>query len=108
MENWMNEARDAVKKAGEKIKPVAEEIREKAAPAAEKIKDGAELALDRVKQAAKNVGARLEDAAPGADRKNKFFDALEDEAVEIKEAAKQKADDLQKKLEALMRGDKEA
>ena len=73
-----------------------------------KIKDGAELALDRVKQAAKNVGVRLENAAPGADRKDEFFDALEDEAVEIKEAAKQKADDLQKKLEALMRGDKEA
>ena len=40
MENWMNEAREAVKKAGEKMKPVAEEIREKAAPVAEKSDSG--------------------------------------------------------------------
>ena len=118
MENLMNEAREAMKKAGEKMKPameelrekaepVVEEIREKTAPVAEKIMDGAELAMDRVKQVAKDVGARLENAVPGADRKNEFFDALHDEAVEMKEEARQKADELQKKLEALMHGDKE-
>lgn len=105
MENKMNEAREFMKKAGEKMQPVVEDLREKAEPVAEKVREGAEAVVDRVKEAAEDVGSRLQKTAPGADFKNEFFSALEDEAREMKNEAGQKADEMQKKLEALMRGE---
>ena len=107
MENMINEAREAMKKLGEKAEPVVEDIREKVDPVAQKIREGAEDCVDAVKQAAKDVGDKLAGAVPGAEIKNEFFDALQQEAVEMKQAAGQKAEEMQKMLEALMRGEKQ-
>lgn len=103
MENMLNEAREAIRKVGEKVEPVLENVREKAEPVIDNIRDGAGDAFERVKRAAKDVGARV----GSGEIRNEFFDTLTDEAKELKDAACRKAGDMQKKLEALMRGDRE-
>ena len=103
----VEELKESVGEIKEKAAPVVEDIREKVEPVAQKIREGAEDCVDAVKQAAKDVGDKLAGAVPGAEIKNEFFDALQQEAVEMKQAAGQKAEEMQKMLEALMRGEKQ-
>lgn len=129
MSEMKNDARDFLERAKEKINPivedvkekaapivddlrekavpVVEDIREKAAPVIEKAKDAAESAIEAVKEGAEKIGDLFEEKKPGLNVKNELFDELEAQAIGVKDAAKAKADELQRRLEELMSGKKE-
>ena len=129
MSDLKNEARDLLNRAKEKINPLVEdvkekaapivddikektvpvvdEIKEKAAPVITKAKDIAEDAVEAVKEGAEKIGSLFEDKAPGVQVKNELFDELENQAMGVKDAAKAKAEEMQRRLEEMMGGKKE-
>ena len=122
MSDLKNEARDALENAKEKagnvfesLKDKAVEWKDKAAPAVESLKDKAVEWKDKAAPAVEN----LKDKAAGAvesvkrgrsrtaagDVKNELFDGLEAQALQQQRSAQQEAEDMQRRLEALMRGE---
>ena len=107
MSDLKREARDALENAREKagnifenIKDKAVEWKDKAVPAVENLKD---KAVDAVKQGA----GRVRDRA-SSDVKNDFFNDLDAEARQQKAGAQQEAEAMQRRLEALLRGEADA
>ena len=86
MSDLKNEARDALENAKEKAGNVFESLKDKAAGAVESVKRG------RSRTAAGDV-------------KNELFDGLEAQALQQQRSAQQEAEDMQRRLEALMRGE---
>lgn len=118
MSEMKNETRDFLDHAKEKISPIVDDVkekaapivddlREKAAPVIEKAKGAAESAIEAVKEGAEKIGDLFEEKKPGLNVKNELFDELEAQAIGVKDAAKAKADELQRRLEELMGGKKE-
>ena len=122
MSDLKNEARDALENAKEKagnvfesLKDKAVEWKDKAAPAVESLKDKAAEWKDKAAPAVES----LKDKAAGAvesvkrgrsrtaagDVKNELFDDLEAQALQQQRSAQQEAEDMQRRLEALMRGE---
>ncbi|MBQ8506700.1 MAG: hypothetical protein IJ466_04640 [Clostridia bacterium] len=124
MNDFLNEAREAIDKAVEKAAPVVEDvkdkvetavadlkekaapviedIREKAAPVVEKVKDGVTGAVEAVKDGAEKIGDLFVPDAPGMNVKNELFDQLGEQVQAQKAASMSKAEEMQKKLEELM------
>ncbi len=104
MSDLKNEARDALENAKEKagsvfesLKDKAVEWKDKAAPALESLKDKAAGAVESVKRGRSRTAA--------GDVKNELFDGLEAQALQQQRSAQQEAEDMQRRLEALMRGE---
>lgn len=104
MSDLKNEARDALENAKEKagnvfesLKDKAVEWKDKAAPAVESLKDKAAGAVESVKRGRSRTAA--------GDVKNELFDGLEAQALQQQRSAQQEAEDMQRRLEALMRGE---
>ncbi len=104
MSDLKNEARDALENAKEKagnvfesLKDKAVEWKDKAAPAVESLKDKAAGAVESVKRGRSRTAA--------GDVKNELFDSLEAQALQQQRSAQQEAEDMQRRLEALMRGE---
>ena len=93
---WKGKATPAV----ENLKDKAVEWKDKAVPAVENLKD---KAVDAVKQGA----GRVRDRA-SSDVKNDFFNDLDAEARQQKAGAQQEAEAMQRRLEALLRGEADA
>ena len=93
---WKGKATPAV----ENLKDRAVEWKDKAVPAVENLKD---KAVDAVKQGA----GRVRDRA-SSDVKNDFFNDLDAEARQQKAGAQQEAEAMQRRLEALLRGEADA
>ena len=135
MNDIFDSAKDALNRAAEKAAPVAEdvkeklteaaaeikekaapivedvkekvdELKEKAAPVIEKVKDGVEDAVEKVKDGAEKIGELFTPDAPGLNVKNELFDQLGEEVKAQKEAAKNKAGEMQRMLEEMMKGTK--
>ena len=122
MSDLKNEARDALENAKEKagnvfesLKDKAVEWKDKAAPAVESLKDKAvewkdkaapavESLKDKAAGAVESVKRGRSRAAAG-DVKNELFDDLEAQALQQQRSAQQDAEDMQRRLEALMRGE---
>ena len=85
---WKDKAAPAV----ESLKDKAVEWKDKAAPAVESLKDKAAGAVESVKRGRSRTAA--------GDVKNELFDGLEQQR-----SAQQEAEDMQRRLEALMRGE---
>ena len=140
MNDFLNEAKEALEQAKMKAAPVAEEVKEKlegavqdlkekaapvvedlkqkageayadlkekAAPVVEKVKTGVGEAVEAVKEGAEKVEDFFAPDAPGMNVKNDLFDELGEKAQEQKAASMSKAEEMQKKLEELMRGNKQ-
>ena len=122
MSDLKNEARDALENAKEKagnvfesLKDKATEWKDKAAPTVESLKDKAtewkdkaapavESLKDKAAEAVESVKRGRSRAAMG-DVKNELFDGLEAQALQQQRSAQQEAEDMQRRLEALMRGE---
>ena len=95
----------------EDLKGKAEEgfaqLKEKAAPVVEKVKGGVSEAVEAVKEGAEKVEDFFTPDAPGMKVKNDLFNELGEKAQEQKSASMSKAEEMQKKLEELMRGNKQ-
>lgn len=86
-----------------RINPVIEDVKEKAAPVTDKVKDAARDAIDAVKEGAEKIGDFFSGSAPVYPRvKNEFFSELEQEANAMKDAAREKALEMQQMLEKMM------
>lgn len=103
---------DAAERVQEKAAPVLDGARERAAalkeraePALEKVKDGAANAVEALKEGAECLGGLLDGDAPARNIRNELFGELEQEVAEQRDAAKAKAEEMQRRLEALMRGE---
>lgn len=129
MNDLKNEARDflartkeklnpVVEDAKEKLNPIVEGTKEKAAPVVEDVKEKAleikektapviEKAKGAVKEGAEKIGDFFEPKAPGLNIKNELFDELEGQVRDAKDAAKAKAEEMQRRLEEMMGGKKE-
>ncbi len=125
MSDLKREARDALENAREKagnifenIKDKAVEWKDKAAPAVENLKDKAvewkdkavpavENLKDKAVDAVKQGAGRVRDRA-SSDVKNDFFNDLDAEARQQKAGAQQEAEAMQRRLEALLRGEADA
>ena len=125
MSDLKREARDALENAREKagsifenIKDKAVEWKDKAAPAVENLKDRAvewkdkaapavENLKDKAVEAVKQGAGRVCDRA-SSDVKNDFFNDLDAEARQQKAGAQQEAEAMQRRLEALLRGEADA
>ena len=90
---WKDKAAPAV----ESLKDKAVEWKDKAAPAVESLKDKAAGAVESVKRGRSRTAA--------GDVKNELFDGLEAQALQQQRSAQQEAEDMQRRLEALMRGE---
>lgn len=125
MSDLKREARDALENAREKagnifenIKDKAVEWKDKAAPTVENLKDRAvewkdkaapavENLKDKAVDAVKQGAGRVRDRA-SSDVKNDFFNDLDAEARQQKAGAQQEAEAMQRRLEALLRGEADA
>lgn len=122
MSDLKNEARDALENAKEKagnvfesLKDKAAEWKDKAAPAVESLKDKAVEWKDKAAPAVENLKDKAAEAvesvkrgrsrAAASDVKNELFDGLEAQALQQQRSAQQEAEDMQRRLEALMRGE---
>ncbi len=104
MNDLKREGKELLNRAKEKIDPIAQDVKEKAAPAIAKAKEAAAGAVEAVKEGAEKIGDLFEDKKPALHVKNELFDDLEQHAQEAKDAAKAKAEEMQRRLEAMMRG----
>ena len=113
MNDLKNDARELLERAKEKISPVVEDVKEKAMPVIEdakekaapviaKAKDAASEAVDAVMDAAGKIGELFDDKIPVPHVDNELFGKLETEARAAKDAAMDKAAEMQRRLEELM------
>lgn len=117
MNEFLNDARDALEKAKEKAAPMVENakvklgetmdsVKEKAAPVVEKVKGGVSDAVEAVKDGAEKLGDLLSPDAPAVNVKNDFFNELGEQAQAQKQASMDKAEEMQRRLRELMNGGK--
>lgn len=95
MNEFLNDARDALEKA-----------KEKAAPVVEKVKGGVSDAVEAVKDGAEKLGDLFSPDAPAVNVKNDFFNELGEQAQAQKQASMDKAEEMQRRLRELMNGSK--
>jgi len=122
MNDLKNEARDFLARAKEKLNPVVEDAKEKLNPIVEGAKEKAAPVIDdlkektapviekakgAVKEGAEKIGDFFEPKAPGLNIKNELFDELEGQVRDARDAAKAKAEEMQRRLEKMMGGKKE-
>ena len=107
MSELFNSAKEALERAKEKAAPVLEDVKEKAAPVVEKVRDAADSAVDAVKEGAEKVGDLFKKDAPGLNVKNDFFADLDQQVRAQKEAAKNQADEMQRRLHEMLHGKKD-
>ena len=122
MSDLKNEARDALENAKEKagnvfesLKDKATEWKDKAAPTVESLKDKATEWKDKAAPAVESLKDKAAEAVESVKRgrsrtamgdvKNELFDDLEAQALQQQRSAQQDAEDMQRRLEALMRGE---
>lgn len=104
MNELEREGKELLNRAKEKIDPIAQNVKEKAAPVIAKAKEATAEAIDAVKEGGERIRDIFEDKKPGLHVKNELFDDLEQHAQEAKDAAKAKAEEMQRRLEAMMHG----
>ena len=111
MSDPLNGAKEMAERAKEKAAPALDnlkekvaEAQEKAAPVVEKVKSGVSDAADAVREGVSRVGNLLNGGVAAPEVKNPLFDELEQQAREKKDAAKDSAEEMQRKLEEMMRG----
>lgn len=97
-------ARDAMETAKGKAEEIAGTVKEKAAPVVDKVKGAATDAVDAVKEGVHRLAAGDE---PPVQVKNELFDALGEKVAEQKQAAEEKAAELQRKIEEMLNKDKQ-
>lgn len=91
MNEFLNDARDALEKA-----------KAKAAPVVEKVKDSVNDAVEAVKDGVEKLGDLLSPDAPALNVKNEFFSELDAQAQADKQASMDKAEEMQRRLRELM------
>lgn len=104
MESAKERASAAFEDVKEKAAEVVDDVKEKAAPVVEKVKDGVSDAVDAVKEGAERVGDLLNPDIPGPKVKNELFDELETQVKAQRDAAKAKAEEMQRRLHEMMDG----
>ena len=92
-------AKSAVETAKEKAGDIAENVKEKAAPVIDRVKDAAEDAADVIKD---GVSRLTTGEKPTLNVKNELFDELGEKVAEQREAAAEKAAELQRKIEEML------
>lgn len=108
MSDFKNDARDMAQHAKETLEPVISSIREKTSPTLDRMEQKANDAISAAKRSAKKLGDFLQQStAPGLNIQNEFFDDLEAQAMDAKNAAQDKAAEMQRRLEEMMGGTKE-
>ena len=107
LEDVKEKAKETVGEVREKAAPVIEDVKEKAAPVVEKVRDVADSAVDAVKEGAEKVGDLFKKDAPGLNVKNELFDELDQQVCAQKEAAKNQADEMQRRLHEMLHGKKD-
>lgn len=86
----------------ERAAAAAGDVKEKAAPVVEKVKGGVGSAVGAVKEGAERIGDLFRPDAPAPNVKNPLFDELEAEARGQRDAAKAKAEEMQRRLREMM------
>ena len=107
IEDVKEKAKEAAADVREKAAPVIEDVKEKAAPVVEKVRDVADSAVDAVKEGAEKVGDLFKKDAPGLNVKNELFDALDQQVRAQREAAKNQAEEMQRRLHEMLHGKKD-
>ena len=96
-------AKEAMENAKDKAEDLAETVKEKTAPVIDKVKDAATDAVDAVKDGVTRIAAG---DRPALNVKNELFDELGEKVAEQKEAAAEKAAEMQRKIEEMLGGGK--
>ena len=99
IKDFVDQEKDAATAGGlkERAAEIVEDVKEKAAPVVNKVKDAAEMVKDSVSRLA--GGER-----PTLNVNNELFNALGEEVAEQREAAAQKAAEMQRKIEEMLGG----
>ena len=106
---WMDTASDVVDNLKDKAAPTVDNLKDKASDAVDNLKDKASDVVDNLKDKASDVVDFIRDAVSDkpVEPKNEMFEGLEEEAKQQQADARLAAEEMQRKLEKLLCGEKD-